>query len=101
VEKWGRGISLILSKEPRTEFKEVGTHFITVFKRRVLKKTVEKTVEKIVLFMKENPKITIKELVEKTGLTRRGVEWNIAKLKEAGKIKRIGPAKGGHWEVKE
>ena len=32
--KWGRGISLILSKEPNTEFKEVGTHFITVFKRK-------------------------------------------------------------------
>lgn len=27
IEKWGRGISLILSKEPETDFKEVGTQF--------------------------------------------------------------------------
>jgi len=26
---------------------------------------------------------------------------NIAKLKAQGKLQRIGPAKGGHWEVIE
>jgi len=36
IEKWGRGISLILSKEPDTVFKEVGKHFIVVFKRKYL-----------------------------------------------------------------
>ena len=34
-----------------------------------------------------------------TGLTRRGVEWNLRKIKSEGIIKRVGPAKGGHWEV--
>lgn len=34
IEKWGRGIRLILSKEPTAEFKEVGTHFIVVFYRK-------------------------------------------------------------------
>lgn len=34
IEKWGRGISLILFKEPQTVFKEVGTHFIVTFKRK-------------------------------------------------------------------
>jgi len=33
------------------------------------------------------------------GLSRRGIEKNISKLKTEGKIKRIGPAKGGHWEI--
>jgi len=60
---------------------------------------VEKTVEKILEAIKKNPKITQNEFVEITGLTRRGIEWNLAKLKEKGIIKRIGPAKGGHWEV--
>jgi len=60
---------------------------------------VEKTVEKIILAMKKNPKITQKELETITGLKRRGIEWNIKKLKEEGIIKRVGPAKGGHWEV--
>ncbi|MCK4762432.1 MAG: putative DNA binding domain-containing protein [Candidatus Aminicenantes bacterium] len=34
IEKWGRGISLILEKEPGTVFKEVAGMFITVFKRK-------------------------------------------------------------------
>ena len=49
VERWGRGISLILSKEPETEFKEVGTQFISVFKRKELGgKVGEKLVERLV-----------------------------------------------------
>jgi len=34
-------------------------------------------------------------------LTTRGIEWNIAKLKQKGLLKRVGSAKGGYWEVKE
>ena len=60
---------------------------------------MEKAVEKIPNAIKNNSKITQNELMEVTSLTRRGVEWNLAKLKEKGIIKRIGPAKGGYWEV--
>jgi len=60
---------------------------------------VEKTVEKIFHIIENNPQITQKELSEMTGLTRRGVEWNLSKLKAKGLIRRIGAAKGGHWEV--
>jgi len=34
VEKWGRGISLILSKEPTVEFKEVAGLFVTTFQTK-------------------------------------------------------------------
>ncbi len=57
--------------------------------------------EKILEAIKSNPKITQNELMEVTSLTRRGVEWNLAKLKKKGIIKRIGPAKGGYWKVIE
>ena len=60
---------------------------------------VQKTVEKILQAIRENPKISIRELQIVTGLTRRGVEWNLRKLKNEGMIKRVGPAKGGHWGV--
>ena len=66
-----------------------------------MQKTVQKTVQKILDKIKENPKITLKELGNDVGLTRRGVDWNIAKLKKQGKLKRIGPDKGGHWEINE
>ena len=61
--------------------------------------TTQKTVEKILDAIKSNSKITQNELAEIAGLTRKGIEWNLAKLKEKGIIKRIGPAKGGHWEI--
>lgn len=57
--------------------------------------------EKILDAIKSNPKITQNELMEVTSLTRRGVEWNLAKPKEKGIIKRIGPSKGGYWKVVE
>jgi ATP-dependent DNA helicase RecG len=61
-------------------------------------KTVEKTVEKIIKAIHDNSKITTNELVELTGLTRRGIEWNIAKLKAKGLIERVGANKDGYWK---
>ncbi|MDD4353562.1 MAG: winged helix-turn-helix transcriptional regulator [Candidatus Nanoarchaeia archaeon] len=43
---------------------------------------IQKTVEKIILAIKEKPKISNKELEIITGLSRRGVEWNIKKTKK-------------------
>jgi len=38
-------------------------------------------------------------LSELTSLSRRGIEYNIDKLKKEKKIKRIGEDKGGHWKT--
>ncbi|MBA7582453.1 hypothetical protein ES708_24381 [subsurface metagenome] len=70
-----------------------------------MEKTVEKarvkTREKVIDLIKNNPKITTAELAEILEITVKGVEWNLAKLKKKGIIKRIGPAKGGYWKVIE
>ena len=42
---------------------------------------------------------TRKDLARETGLSVRGVEWNLRKLTQVGIIRRVGPDKGGHWEV--
>lgn len=42
VEKWGRGIELILSKEPQTTFKEVADMFVAVFKRKAVERVTER-----------------------------------------------------------
>ena len=34
VERWGRRISLILPKEPTSEFEEIGESFYVTFKRK-------------------------------------------------------------------
>lgn len=106
VEKWGRGISLILSKEPETEFKEVGRQFIITFKRKTpipetREKTGEKTREKIISLIKENPQITTQELAGKTSLSPKGIEWNLKKLKDEKILKRVGGRKEGRWEIVE
>ena len=70
-------------------------------KAEIREKSREKTVEKITHIIKENPTITIKELSLLLSLTRRGVEEQIKSLKAKGIIRRVGPDKGGHWEVLE
>lgn len=64
-------------------------------------KTGPKGRYKIIELLRERPKITIADLVEETRLSRNGVKWNIGKLKEEGLVRRVGPAKGGDWEVVE
>ncbi|HII16154.1 MAG TPA: ATP-dependent DNA helicase, partial [Nanoarchaeota archaeon] len=44
VEKWGKGIKLILGKEPKTIFEEIAGVFIAVFKRKI--DTPQKTPQK-------------------------------------------------------
>ncbi len=55
--------------------------------------------QKIIENIKNNPYITISELSSKLKLSTTAIENNIKKLKDKGIIKRIGPAKGGHWEI--
>jgi ATP-dependent DNA helicase RecG len=61
--------------------------------------TKEKSSQKILEFMKQNANITTNELANLLGISRRAVAKQIAFLKEDGKIHRIGPDKGGFWEV--
>jgi len=49
--------------------------------------------------MKDEPALSAKEIGVRLDLTPRAIEKQIAALKKSGKIKRVGPAKGGHWEV--
>ena len=45
--------------------------------------------------------LTIGELVKMLGLARSSVTEQVAKLKSAGRLRRIDPDKGGHWEVEK
>ena len=58
-----------------------------------------KSNQKIVVAMRRNPSITIKELQEETGLSESGVKKIIRQLRADNMIQRIGGAKGGHWEI--
>lgn len=71
---------------------------------RLVEGLVEGLVEsqkKILKLAKENPYISIAELSKKIGISTTAIDKNIAKLKEKGILKRIGPDKGGYWEIKK
>ncbi|MBI2629851.1 putative DNA binding domain-containing protein [Candidatus Pacearchaeota archaeon] len=69
--------------------------------RETTQETTQKTTQKILVLIRENPEITRRELAEKIGITEDGIKFNLNQLKKQGRIKRIGPDKGGSWEVKD
>ena len=54
---------------------------------------------KIVNIIKENGFVTIPALAQRIGLTKEGVFKALKRLKISNRIRRVGPDKGGHWEV--
>jgi len=59
----------------------------------------EKSSEKILQILKQSPELAAKNLAGILGISPRAVEKQIAKLRDEGLLRRVGPAKGGHWEV--
>ena len=45
--------------------------------------------------------LTRTQLADKTHLTEDSVKWNLNQLRKTGIIRRVGPNKGGHWEIIE
>ena len=62
-------------------------------------KSSQETSQKIIVLVKENANISTQEMAERIGIDRRNVTRAIHKLREAGIIHRVGPDKGGHWEI--
>jgi ATP-dependent DNA helicase RecG len=114
IESWGRGIEKIIEESKKLngitpQFKWENGLWVEFYFNNTRKKiedsktrvkTRVKTREKILELIRVNPNITNQELADELELTVKGIEWQIKKLKEDGKLKRIGGAKGGHWEVK-
>lgn len=75
---------------PETTFQEAAT---------VYNRTKTKTSYKIIALLRENPAHTTQTLAETIGITTKGVEKQLSKLKLQGLIHRIGPDKGGWWEA--
>jgi ATP-dependent DNA helicase RecG len=54
---------------------------------------------KIINAIEKNIHITTPMLAELLGLTIKGIEYHLTKLKKQGIIERIGPNKGGYWKI--
>ena len=124
AETWGRGMRLILKNEPKVKFKEIADIFIVSFGRpsfigeiavtdnagkaslqnrqelgEKLGEKLGETRSRIVNLIIENAQVTIPEMAEKLAVSTTAIEKQITILKERAVIKRVGPDKGGHWEV--
>jgi ATP-dependent DNA helicase RecG len=113
VEAWGRGMPLILKYAPDVVFREIENLFIVSFNRpsfleqegegeaAAQETTQETTQEKILAGLRIEPTLTRKLLAQRLGISKDGVKYHLNKLKAAGRIRRVGPTKGGRWEVVE
>ena len=127
IERYGSGIKRITGDcdkngNPYPEWSDLHGEFATTYRPRTKnseqqlnnvlegmgqgdkksdKKSDEKSDEKILEFLKSNPSATIKDMRELTGLSSGGILKVLNRLKHANRLRRIGPDKGGHWEVLE
>jgi len=62
-------------------------------------KSSMKSDERLLILLKESPSASLPRMAEGIGLSVAGVRKVIDKLRAAGRIRRVGPDKGGHWEV--
>ncbi|MCF7837547.1 MAG: HTH domain-containing protein [Candidatus Marinimicrobia bacterium] len=51
------------------------------------------------LILEHEPDVKFQEMAKELGISTTAVDKNIEKLKAKGLLKRVGPDKGGHWEV--
>ena len=109
VEQVGSGIVRIneLMREaslPAPEFQKEGIFIVKLYRpnktrEKTREKTGEKTREKILKAILKNNKTTISELAILIGISEKGIEFNLQKLKKEKIIRRVGPDKGGSWEI--
>lgn len=56
---------------------------------------------RIIMMMEQDPSVTTFDLAAGIGISQTAIENNITWLRLHGYIRRVGPKKGGHWEVVE
>jgi len=112
VEAWGRGMPLILRNEPKVKFKEIADIFIVSFGRpssaegiirsdstEASVKASVKTSVKILELLARYPEMTLAQVAVEIRRSTRAVEMASSKLVKEGRLRHVGPQKGGHWEV--
>ena len=87
-------------------FENIKTGFVVTFYRPETEaahgkaeKSTQKSAQKILDIIGQNSFVTRAELAKETGLSDGGVKKQLKKLQAKGTLKRVGPDKGGHWEV--
>ncbi len=116
IETWGRGIQRILeacreadTPEPDIRVESDGLWIDFPFSKAyrnsigpgdgTFEASAATTQEKILALLREDPELTRKALAEHIGITLSGVKYHLANLRKAGRIRRVGSARKGRWEI--
>ena len=104
IESWGRGTLKIINEciengLPAPEYEYQEPDFSVTLFTKTPGKTPGKTPELILELLSQNSALSIPEIAAQIGKSESAVERAIRKLREEEKLERIGPAKGGHWNV--
>ena len=63
------------------------------------KKGGKKTEDRVLALLARNPKLTFAGMVAALGISRSAIQKHVEHLKDAQRLRRIGPDKGGRWSV--
>ena len=63
------------------------------------RKSGQKNADRLLGLLKDRPQATQGDMVAIVGINRSAIQRHLSNLKAAGRLRRIGPDKGGHWEV--
>ena len=108
MEKAGTGITRVtnacIDNGNKVSFDFSDSFWVTIHSNENVTENVPENVPEnrlnlIIELIKIDAHISMLDLSKKIGVNHKTVKRDILKLKSLGKIKRIGPAKGGHWEV--
>ena len=85
---------------------KVGGDVVDIIAGNITENIVDSIVEKlsttrakIVRIIWKNPNATAQSISKEINIASRNVQEHLRKLQEQGVIRRIGPDKGGHWEI--
>jgi ATP-dependent DNA helicase RecG len=105
IEKYGSGIQRVIeyfrrAGLPAPHFENISEGFmVTVYSGNKLGNKLGDKQKLILEFIRKNPQISLAQLSKNVKISQTAIENNIKKLKQKGILTRIGPAKGGHWEI--
>ena len=122
IEAWGRGFERMREAcriagvaMPELRYEQTGLWVVFHFVPRIKAKTpvetpvetpvktpVEtpvKTPEQILAALEANPGMSLTTVADAIGKSLRAVERATAKLVDSGRLRYVGPRKGGHWEI--
>ena len=106
IEAWGSGLKRIdnACKEESVpvSFNVMKYGFAVQLARNVPEKTPQKTTaaeQRIITILTNNPHASRATIAQTLNLNKDTIKEQLRNLKRKGSIKRIGPDKGGYWEI--